>query len=61
MLNFTTEYDIIKMKNFIIQVEAKMTDYTVFDFDTTGLGVSKLEIIDIGALRVRSDQVFDSF
>lgn len=38
-----------------------MTDYTVFDFEITGLGVSKLEIIEISALRVRSDQVLDAF
>lgn len=38
-----------------------MKDYTIFDLETTGLGVSRLEIIEIGALRVRNGEVTDTF
>ncbi len=38
-----------------------MKNYTIFDLETTGLGISSLEIIEIGALRVRNDMVVDTF
>lgn len=36
-------------------------DYTVFDLETTGISIYKCEIIEIGALRVRGDEVTESF
>lgn len=38
-----------------------MKNYTIFDLETTGLGIQTLEIIEIGALRVREDRVVDTF
>ncbi|MCM1528801.1 MAG: 3'-5' exonuclease [Alistipes sp.] len=38
-----------------------MDNYTIFDLETTGLGIQTLEIIEIGALRVRDDRVVDTF
>lgn len=38
-----------------------MENYTIFDLETTGFGISSLEIIEIGALRVRNDRVIETF
>jgi len=38
-----------------------MKNYTIFDLETTGFGANSIEIIEIGALRIRDDQVTDTF
>lgn len=37
------------------------SDYTVVDIETTGLSPDKCEIIEISALRVRNDEIVDTF
>lgn len=43
------------------QISEYISNYTVFDLETTGLSVEHDEIIEVGAIKVRSHKMISSF
>lgn len=51
----------IQKKKSYIKARKPSYDFTVFDLETTGLRASEHEIIEIGALKFKNDEIVDKF
>lgn len=51
----------VKERNKGTHIDNFPSDYTVVDIETTGLSPDKCEIIEISAIKVRNDEIVDTF
>ncbi len=54
-------YDYKTRPNRGASILKKVSDYTVVDIETTGLNPGRDEILEIGAIRVRNNQIVDKY